>query len=347
GLSRSADVDDRNTAREFPQGLLQFLAIVIAGRLFDLTTDLGNPALDIGFFAFAFHDGGVLLVNGDAFGTAEVFELDVLELDAEVFADQTPAGQHGDVFEHRLTTVAEAGRFHRADLQCATQFVYDQGRERFAFHVLRNDEERPASFRDFLEQRKQVLQARDFLLVNENVRIFEHGFHRLRVGHEIGRQITFVELHALDHFQRGLDRFGFLDRDRAVLANFVHRVGNDLADRLVPVGRNGRDLCDLGAIADFLGEFLQFLDDCIDTFHDAALQRSRVRAGSDVAQTFAVNGFRKNGRRGRAVTRDVRSFGSDFANELRTHIFIRVFQLDLFRDRHAVLGDRRAAEFLV
>ena len=93
-----------------------------------------------------------------------------------------------------------------------------------------------AGFRDFLEQRKQVLQARDFLLVNEDVSVFENGFHRLRVGHEVGRQITFVELHALDHFERGLDRFGFLDGDGAVLADLVHGVGDDLADRLVPVG---------------------------------------------------------------------------------------------------------------
>ena len=42
-----------------------------------------------------------------------------------------------------------------------------------------------------------------------------------------------------------------------------------------------------------------------------------------------------------------RGFGSDFAHELGTHIFIRIFELDLFRDRHTVLGDRGAAEFLV
>src|SRR5438874_7251343 len=90
GLSRSADVDDCNTAREFRQALLQFLAIVIAGRLFNLTTDLSNAALYIGLFAFAFDNGGVLLVDGNALGFAEVFELDVLELDAEIFADQTP-----------------------------------------------------------------------------------------------------------------------------------------------------------------------------------------------------------------------------------------------------------------
>ena len=162
------------------------------------------------------------------------------------------AGQHRDVFQHRLATIAEARRFHRADLQRAAQFVHDQGRERFAFHVLGDDEERRAGFRDFLEQRKHVLQARDFFLVNEDVGVLENGFHRFRVRHEVGRQITFVELHALDDFERGLDRFRFLDRDRAVLADLVHRVGDDLADRLVPVGRNGRDLCDLGAVADFL-----------------------------------------------------------------------------------------------
>src|SRR5205823_8905122 len=85
GLSRSTDVDDCNTAREFRQALLQFLAIVIAGRLFNLTTNLCDAALDIGLFAFAFDNGGVLLVDSNALGFTEVFELDVLELDPEVF----------------------------------------------------------------------------------------------------------------------------------------------------------------------------------------------------------------------------------------------------------------------
>src|SRR4029434_3790882 len=120
---RSADVDDCNTAREFREALLQFLAIVIAGRLFNLTTDLGDAALDIVLLAFAFDNGGVFLVDGDALGFAELLELDVLKLDAEVFGDATPAGEHRDVFQHRLATIAEAGSFHRADLQCAAHSV--------------------------------------------------------------------------------------------------------------------------------------------------------------------------------------------------------------------------------
>src|SRR5258706_13070344 len=103
-------------------------------------TDLSDAALNIGLFAFAFDNGGVLLVKSNGLGSAELLDLDVLELDAEIFADQTPAGQHGNVFQHRFATIAEAGSFHRADLQCATQFVHDESCERFAFYVLRNDE---------------------------------------------------------------------------------------------------------------------------------------------------------------------------------------------------------------
>ena len=66
GLGRSADVDDCNAAGEFRQAFLQFLAIVIGGRLFDLTTDLSDAALDIGRFTSAFDNRGVFLVDSDA-----------------------------------------------------------------------------------------------------------------------------------------------------------------------------------------------------------------------------------------------------------------------------------------
>src|SRR5207237_10222572 len=116
GLGRCADVDDGHTARKFRETLLEFLAIVIAGRLFNLPTDLSDPALDVGVFARTFDDGGVFLVDGHTLGLAQVFELDVLELDPEVFADHFPTGQHRDVFQHRLATIAEARGFDRADL---------------------------------------------------------------------------------------------------------------------------------------------------------------------------------------------------------------------------------------
>src|SRR4029079_6994194 len=98
---------------------LKFLAIVIACRFFDLTTDLRDARLDVAGFTFAFNNRGVLLIDRDAFGFAEVFELHVLELDAEIFRDALAASEDRNVFEHRLATITEARGLHRADLQGA------------------------------------------------------------------------------------------------------------------------------------------------------------------------------------------------------------------------------------
>jgi len=41
--------------------------------------------------------------------------VDVLELDAKVLADRLAAGQDGDVLQHGLAAIAEAGRLYAAD----------------------------------------------------------------------------------------------------------------------------------------------------------------------------------------------------------------------------------------
>ena len=115
----------------------------------------------------------------------------------------------------------------------------------------------------------------------------------------------------------------------------------------VPVSGDGRDLRDLGAVADLLRDLRELGDDRFDGLVDAALKRSRVSAGGHVAETFFVDGLSEDGRGRGAVTSDVGSLGSDFAHELGAHVFIRIFELDFLGHGHTVFGDRRAAEFLV
>ncbi len=67
------------------------------------------------------------------------------------------AGQDGDVFEHRLAAIAEAGGLHGSRLQRAAQLVHHQGRERFAFDIFGDDQERTAHAGHLLEDRQQVL----------------------------------------------------------------------------------------------------------------------------------------------------------------------------------------------
>ena len=116
----------------------------------------------------AFDDRGVVLVDGDFLGAAEVLELHVLELDAEVFGDGLAAGQDGDVFEHGLAAIAKARSLDGGALQRAAQLVDHQGRQRFAFNILGDDQQGLAHLGDLLEQGKQVLHRADFLFVDQD-----------------------------------------------------------------------------------------------------------------------------------------------------------------------------------
>jgi hypothetical protein len=114
-----------------------------------------------------------------------------------------------------------------------------------------------------------------------------------------------------------------------------------------PIGRNGRHLGNLARVRNLLGKGTQLLDDRLNGLLDAALQVGGVGPRRDVLQAFFVNGFSQNGCGRGAVAGDVRRLARDLPDELRAHVFIRVFQLDFLGDRHAVLGDGRAAIFLV
>src|SRR5208283_639899 len=139
-----------NATDQLGQPLLQFFAVVVAGGLLDLAANFFYAALDFAGLAFAFDNGGVVLVDGDFLGLSEVGEGNVLELDAEIFGDGLAAGQGCDVLQHGLAAIAEAGSLDGRDLQRATQLVDDEGGERFAFDVLSDDEERLAALGDLL-----------------------------------------------------------------------------------------------------------------------------------------------------------------------------------------------------
>src|SRR5207302_5018639 len=57
----------------------------------------------------ALDDRGVVLVHDHLLGAAEVIELEVLELDAEIFRDRLAAGHGRDVLEHALRRSPKPG----------------------------------------------------------------------------------------------------------------------------------------------------------------------------------------------------------------------------------------------
>src|SRR4030095_3208720 len=298
------------------------------GGVFDLLADRLGTGLDRLMGAGAVNDRGVVLVDRDALGCAEHADGDVFKLDAEIFADHLAAGQDGDVFEHRLAAIAEARRLDGRDLEAAAQLVDDERRQRFAFDVLGNDQQRATALAHCLENRQHRLEVRQLLLVDQDVGVGEFDRHLFRIGDEVGREVAAVELHAFNHVELEFEALGFLDRDHAFLAYLLHRFGDLLADDGVAISRDYADLADLVRTGYRLRAGLEVLDDLGDGDVDAALQVHRIHAGRDRLHAFANDRLGQNGGGGGAVAGDVVGLRGDFAQHLRAHVLELVLELD-------------------
>ena len=171
--------------------------------------------------------------------------------------------------------------------------------------------------------------------------------HLVGIGDEIGRDVAAVELHALDHFELGLERLCFLDRDHALVADLLHRIGNETTDLRVTVGRDSADLGDLLVRGDVLGVLLEVRNNRLDREVDTALEVHRVHSGGNRLGAFPDDRMSEHGRGGRAVTGLIGGLGGDLAHHLRAHVLELVLELDLLGDGDAVLGDAGSAERLV
>ena len=197
------------------------------------------------------------------------------------------------------------------------------------------------------EDRQHGLQARQLLLVQEDVGVLELGHHLVGVGDEVGREIAAVELHALDDVELGFDALGFLDRDDAFVADLLHGLGDHVADLLLAIGGDGADLDDFFGRLDLLDRFLRSSTVVRHGEVDAALQIHRVHAGGNRLGAFAHDRLGEHAGGGGAVAGHVVGLGGDFAHHLGAHVLELVLKLDFLGDRHAVLGGARRAVGLV
>ncbi len=162
-----------------------------------------------------------------------------------------------------------------------------------------------------------------------------------------GREVAAVELHAFDDLELELERLRLLDRDHALVADLLHRLGDLVADHLVAIGCDGTDLSDLLRGLDLLRSLLKVLHRLGHGEVDAALQIHRVHAGGDRLGAFTDDRVRKHSRGRCAVARDVVGLRGHFAHHLGAHVLELVLELDLLGDGDAILGDARGAIALV
>ncbi len=181
--------------------------------------------------ALALDDRGVVLVRGHAARLAEHGQGDAVELEAEFLGDHLAAGQDGDVLQHGLAAVAEAGGLDGQGLEGAAQLVDHQGGQRLAVDILGDDHQvLLAGLHQLLQHGQDVGDRADLLIGDQDVGVLQHGFHALGIGDHVGRDIAAVELHAVDVVPLKGQALGLLDGDHAVFADLLHHLGDQLAD---------------------------------------------------------------------------------------------------------------------
>src|SRR5215204_210587 len=345
-LGRSTYLDDCHATRKLGEALLELLAVEVRIGSLDLGLDLVYAPLDPLGVAGAVNDGRVVLGDDDLPRTPELVELGVLELQAKLLGNNLAAGEDGDVLHHPLAPITEARSLDRRSRKRATQLVDDQGSQSLALDVLRDDKQGPVALHDLVEDRQEVLDVTDLLVGEQDIGIVEDGLHPLLVGDEVRGEVALVELHALGELELQAERLRLLDVHHAVLADLVDRLGDDVAD-LLGTGRDGADPRDLLLTGDLLRLGPYSLDRRSYGLVDTASQDDRVRAGGNVLQALANDSLGQNRRRGRPVTGDVVGLGGYLLDELSTLVLEDVLQLDLARNRYAIIRDRRRAELFV
>ncbi len=318
---------------------MKFLSVVIRFGLLYLLLDLGNSALYIRLRALSFDDGSVFLCDDDLLRLAQHGQVHTLQFETKVLGYEFPARQDCKILHHRLASVTEARCFHCDRVHSASQLVHDQSRQCFAFDVFCHNQEGLSDANDLFQRRYQIGDSGNLLLKQKDVRFFKNGFHPFGIGHHVGRDVTFVELHSFDELQACPRTFGLLDCDNTVPADLFHSFGDEFAYRRIICG-DGGDLRDLCAILDGLALLLDLLNRDVDRFFYPVLDQHGVGAGSDVLQTLSDYRLRQDGGSGCSIASHVVRFRCHFPGQLGTHVLEAILDLDLLCYRYTVIDDR-------
>src|SRR4051812_21457945 len=141
-LGGSANLDHGNAAGELRNALLELFLVVVRRGFFSLRADRFDTTLDVRRLAGAANDRGVLFLDDDFLGFAEIVQRRFLELEADFIGDDGAAREDRDVLQHGLAAIAEARGLDGSHFQDAADVVDHERGESFAFDVFGDHEQR-------------------------------------------------------------------------------------------------------------------------------------------------------------------------------------------------------------
>ena len=294
------------------------------------------------------NDGGIILADNNLVARTQHLDGCLLQLQTCIFADYQTTCQGSDILKHCLTTVAKARSLNSTDLELCTQTVHNQSSQSLTLNILGNYQQRTAALNGRLQDRKEVLQIANLLVIDKDVRILHHTLHLLCIGNKVSREVTAVELHTFYYTNGSLTALSLFNSDNTVLANLLHGISQKFTNLRIVVGAYSSHLLYLlVVVAYLLSLLLDVSNNSSSSLVDTTLQIHRVGTGSNVLQTFAYNSLSQYGSCCGSVTCIVTSLAGNTLNQLGTCILEGVCQLHFLSNCYTVLCDLRSTELLL
>ncbi len=199
-----------------------------------------------------------------------------------------------------------------------------------------------------LEQRQNILQARNLLVEEQDIGVLHLSGHLLGIGDKVGRDVTAVKLHTLDHINSSVSALGLLDSDDTVFLDLLHGCCDDVTNLLVVVSAHACHVANLlQVITHFLRLCLDAGNDSLDGLVNTALDIHGVGSSGNILQALVDDGLCEHCCCGGAIAGVVVGLGSDLLDELSADVLELVLELHLTSHTHTILGDVWCAILLV
>ena len=345
GFGGGTYLDERHTSAQASRTLVEFFPVVIALGGFTFLVDDGNPVLNRAGVARAVDQCGAVLAHLGAFGTTQICQGQLAQAQAHGVADHLATGQNRHILQHGLTLRTEPGGLDGAGLDGAPDVVDDQSGQRVAVQVFGNHQQGLTGLDHLFEQGQQIFQRRQPAFAQQDAHIVQHRAQAFGVVDEVRRQVAIAKLQALHHVEHTHQARAVFDRDGPFAAHLVDGAGHQFTNRSVVVGRDGGHMRNVLRVGAGLGHALEFGHHGFNRSLDAALEVHRVHATRQIAQAFVHHAVRQHGGGGGAVTGHLAGAHGHLAQQLRPHVFKRVFQVNGLGHQHARVHDLGRAPF--
>ncbi len=293
------------------------------------------------------HDSGVVLGYSYLVGRTQHIEGSLLQLQALLLRDNDTTSQYGDILQHSLATVSEARSLHCANLQATTQTVNYQCSQSLRIYILSDNEQWTTTLGSWLQDRQELLQVRNLLVVEKDIWIIHHALHLVGIGHEVTAQVTTVELHTLYHTDVSVAALALLDGDDTILRNLAHSVSQELTNLSVVVGRNSGNLLNLVIVViHLLSMSLDVLHDSSHSLVDTTLQVHWVGTCGNVLQALVYDSLSQDSSGSCTITCVIASLAGYTLYELSACVLKLVLQFYFLGNGNTILSNLRSTKLL-